>query len=106
MIDHKTLEDNAFEGATASTQLGVQCHGPSSVTVSTARTDAYGVQLRNDGSLYSKITVNGKDATAGINVPITQGLTTPLTITSTLIKRGNVTPGQFSGSTVVTISPP
>lgn len=106
VIDHKSLMDNAVDGATASTQVYVQCHGPASLAVSTSRTDSYGVRLKSDGSLYSKITVNGQDATAGINVPITQGLATPLTITSTLVKRGNVTPGQFSGSTVVTISPP
>ncbi|MFV3381013.1 MULTISPECIES: hypothetical protein [Pseudomonas] len=106
MIDHKTLADNAVDGATASTQLNVQCRGPASVTVSTTRTDAYGVRLKADGSLYSKVTVNGKDATAGINVPITQDLNTPLTITSTLVKRGDVMPGQFIGSTVLTVSPP
>ncbi|WP_207815341.1 hypothetical protein [Pseudomonas sp. 50_B] len=106
VIDHKILMDDAVDGATASTQIQMQCRGPASVTVSTSRTDSYGVRLKSDGSLYSKITVNGKDATAGINVPITQDLATPLTITSTLVKRGNVTPGQFSGSTVVTISPP
>ncbi len=106
VIDHKTLADNAVDGATASTQLNVQCRGPASVTVSTTRTDAYGVRLKADGSLYSKVTVNGKDATAGINVPITQDLNTPLTITSTLVKRGDVMPGQFIGSTVLTVSPP
>ncbi|MGY1449362.1 MrpH family fimbial adhesin [Pseudomonas chlororaphis] len=106
VIDHKSLMDNAVDGATASTQVYVQCHGPASLSVSTSRTDSYGIRLKSDGSLYSKITVNGKDATAGINVPITQDQPTPLTITSTLVKRGNVTPGQFSGSTIVTISPP
>lgn len=106
VINHKTLADNAVDGATASTQLNVQCRGPASVTVSTTRTDAYGVRLKADGSLYSKVTVNGKDATAGINVPITQDLNAPLTITSTLVKRGDVAPGAFLGSTVVTVSPP
>lgn len=106
VIDHKNLMDDAVDGATASTQVYVQCRGPASLAVSTSQTDSYGVRLKSDGSLYSKITVNGQDATAGINVPITQGLATPLTITSTLVKRGNVTPGQFSGSTIITISPP
>lgn len=106
IIDHKTLADNALEGATASTQLNVQCRGSTSMTVSTTDTDAYGVRLKSDGSLYSKVAVNGKDATAGIDVPITQGQITPLTITSTLVKRGDVMPGQFIGSTVLTILPP
>ncbi|WP_159388361.1 MrpH family fimbial adhesin [Pseudomonas sp. R32] len=105
-IDHKNLADNVLDGATASTQLYVQCRGPASVTVSTSQTDIYGVRLKDDRSLYSKITVNAEDATKGINVPISQGVATPLTITSTLMSRGNVTPGAFLGSTIVTISPP
>ncbi|MFV3336561.1 hypothetical protein ACNFB1_05160 [Pseudomonas sp. NY15349] len=106
VIDHKTLMDNAVNGATASTQVNVRCQGPASITVSTSQTNAYGVRLTNDGSLYSRITINGKDATAGINVPITPGSGKLLTITSTLVKRGNVMPGAFFGSTVVTVSPP
>ena len=105
-IDHKSVMDNAVDGATASTKLYVQCQGPASLTVSTTRTDAYGVRLKSDGSLYSNVTVNGKDATAGIEVPITQGQNTPLTVTSTLVKRGDVMPGEFIGFTVLTISPP
>jgi hypothetical protein len=105
-INHKHLPDNALDGATASTQLSVLCRGPASVTVTASRTDSYGVRLRDDNSLYSRITVNGKDATAGINVAVTNGLASPLNIESTLVTRGTVTPGAFSGSTVITISPP
>ncbi len=105
-IDHKSLPDNALDGAKASTQLSLQCRGPASVTVSASRTNTYGVQLRDDGSLYSKITVNGKNATAGINVAVVDGLNTPLDITSTLSTRGTVIPGPFSGTTVITVSPP
>lgn len=105
-IDHKSLPDNALEGAKASIQLNLQCRGPASVTVSASRTNTSGVRLRSDDSLYSKITVNGKDATAGINVAVVDGLNTPLDITSTLSTRGTVTPGPFSGSTVIIVAPP
>lgn len=105
-IDHKNLADNVLDGATASTQLYVKCRGPASVTVSASRTNTYGVRLREDNSLYSKITVNGKDATTGINVPVNDNVSSPLNITSTLVSRGTVTPGAFSGSTVITVSPP
>lgn len=105
-IDHKILMDNAVNGATASTYVNMRCQGPASVTVSASRTDTNGIRLRDDGSLYSRITINGKDATAGINVPITQGVGKLLTVTSTLVKRGNVTPGTFYGYTVLTVSPP
>ncbi|WP_157687027.1 MrpH family fimbial adhesin [Pseudomonas alkylphenolica] len=105
-INHKNLPDNALDRAQASTQLSLQCRGPASVTVSASRTNTFGVRLRDDGSLYSKITVNGKDATAGVNVAVADGRNTPLDITSTLSTRGTVTPGPFSGSTVITVSPP
>ncbi|WP_143501245.1 hypothetical protein [Pseudomonas sp. Irchel 3H3] len=105
-INHRSLYDNKVDGAMASTQLYLQCLGPTSVTVSTSRTDASGVQLRSDGSLYSKITVNGKDATTGINVQTTKDQATTLDVTSTLSSRGTVAPGEFSGFTVITVSPP
>ncbi|SDU99626.1 MrpH family fimbial adhesin [Pseudomonas mucidolens] len=105
-INHRNLPDNALNGAKASTQLDLQCRGPASVTVSASRTNSSGVQLRSDGSLYSRVTINGKDATTGINVKVSDGLTTKLDITSTLSSSGTVAPGEFSGSTVITISPP
>ncbi|MGE8466654.1 MAG: hypothetical protein ACN6QE_11085, partial [Pseudomonas putida] len=93
------------DGAKASTNLSLQCRGPANVTVSTSRTNTNGVRLRDDNSLYSRITVNGKDATAGINVAVSNGQAA-LNIESTLVTLGTVTPGAFSGSTVITISPP
>lgn len=106
VINHKNLPDNALEGATASTQLNVLCRGPASVTVSASRTNTFGVRLRDDDSLYSKITINGKDATGGINLPVSENQASPINITSTLVTRGTVTPGAFSGFTVITVSPP
>ncbi|MNO57633.1 hypothetical protein D3C76_481740 [compost metagenome] len=105
-INHKNLSDNEVNGAKASTQLNLQCQGPSSVTVSTSRTDYSGVKLRSDGSLYSKITINGMDAYRGIDVQVSKGQIAKLNITSTLSTRGTVAPGEFSGSTVISISPP
>lgn len=105
-INHRTLSDAEVDGAKASTTLNLQCRGPASVTVFASRTNANGVLLRDDGSLYSKITINGKDATAGINVAVSNDQVTPMNIESTLVTRGAVTPGAFSGSTVITVTPP
>ncbi|MGX1021968.1 hypothetical protein AB7M33_004644 [Pseudomonas sp. Y3 TE3536] len=105
-INHRTLSDAKLDGAKASTTLRLQCRGPASVTVATSSTNTNGVRLRADNSLYSKITVNGEDATTGINVALTNGLARSLNIESTLVTRGTVAPGAFSGSTVITISPP
>lgn len=103
-INHSTLPDDAVEGAQASTQLSLKCASATSVRVTTSYYNWFGVLLRNDGSLYSKITVNGKDATGGIDVNVADGQPTNLDITSTLRTRGTVAPGEFSGSTVVTVS--
>lgn len=104
-IDHRTLSDNALEGAQASTQLDIKCAGNASVVVKATRTNSWGVRLRNNDSLYAEVKINGKDATNGINMAITSNLSAPLTITSTLKVRGVVAPGPFSGATVVTVMP-
>lgn len=103
-IDHRTLLDNALNGAQASTQLNLDCNRSASVTVKATRTNSFGVSLRGD-SLYSEVKVNGRDATDGINISATGNLNVPLNITSTLKTRGTVAPGPFSGSTVITVSP-
>ncbi|MBJ2261990.1 MULTISPECIES: hypothetical protein [Pseudomonas] len=106
-IDHGSLPDNKLSGAKASTQLDLQCRGSTNVTVSASRTNSLGVQLDDYWTLFSKITVNGKDATRGINVNVTDGQTSKLDITSTLsTPTGAVTPGKFTGFTVITVSPP
>lgn len=104
-IDHKTLSDNALNGAQASTSLNLNCQGSANVIIKATRTNSYGVRLKSDDSLYSEVKINDKDATNGINIPITSNLNYPLNITSTLKTRGTVTPGPFSGSTIITVSP-
>lgn len=104
-IDHKTLLDSALNGAQASTKLNVKCNASASVSVRATRTNSYGVSLRNDDSLYSVVTVNNRDSTNGIDMSVTGNLDSPLNITSTLVTRGAVAPGPFSGSTVITVTP-
>lgn len=105
-IDHKSLTDTQLNGARASIQLTVLCRGPSSVTITTSSTNYYGVKLRSDGSLYSRISINGRDASYGTYLPVRDNLPTPIEVTSNLVTYGTVAPGSFSGSTVITISPP
>lgn len=104
-VDHRTLSDSELNGAQASTRLNVRCNASASISVRAARTNTWGVRLRNDDSLYSVVTINTRDATNGINMSVTNNLDSPLNIISTLVTRGTVTPGPFSGSTVITVSP-
>lgn len=106
IIDHGELADSAIEGNEAETTLQLTCTGTSSVTVSASKESPDGIKLRADGSLYSKITIEGKPAAAGVPIDVAGGLATPVTIKSQLFSAGSVEPGGFSGSTVLTISPP
>lgn len=99
-IDHKTLSDNAVDGALAATKLYIRCEKPTSLTVNATRTNVRGVKLRYDDSLYSAIKVNGQDATDGIKIQNNAWIT----ITSTLKANGDIEPGPFLGSTVITVS--
>lgn len=106
IITHTPVSDREINMSTASTVLKVQCSGPSSVTVTASRPDSRGVPLRDNGSLFSSITVNGEDATSGVNVRLPDGRNGSLNIRSRLSSIGTVKPGPFSGSTVITVSPP
>ena len=104
-VDHRALSGSELNGAQASTRLNVRCNASASISVRAARTNTWGVRLRNDDSLYSVVTINTRDATNGINMSVTNNLDSPLNIISTLVTRGAVAPGPFSGSTVITVSP-
>lgn len=104
-INHNTLSDNALNGAQASTTLSLLCAGSASVIVKASRTNSYGVRLRSDDSLYSEVKINGKDATAGINVAVENNMSVPINVSSTLKARGAVAPGYFSGATIITVTP-
>lgn len=105
-ISHGNISDANVDGEEAAVTLQLTCSGASSVTASVS--NASGVKLRADGSLYSKITIEDKDPAAGVGVPIQvqQGVPTPISVKSTLFTNGTVEPGYFYGSTVLTISPP
>ncbi|MHC2144083.1 MrpH family fimbial adhesin [Pseudomonas sp. 210_17 TE3656] len=105
-IDHNNVSDAAIDGNEASVTLQLTCTGTSSVIASASKENTSGVKLRADGSLYSKLTIDGKAPANGVPVKVEEGLPTPIFIKSTLSSNGTVEPGPFSGSTVLTISPP
>lgn len=105
-INHRNVSDAAIDGNEAGATLQLTCTGTTKVIVSAGRESFAGINLRADGSLYSKLTIGDKSAAIGVSVNVNDGLPTPVTIKSTLYTKGTVEPGAFSGSTVVTISPP
>lgn len=105
-ISHGTINDDVVNGNEATTQLQLRCTGSSSLIVTASKENRSGVKLRADGSLYSKLTINGRPAADGVSVPIMEGVSKTISLKSTLYSSGAVEPGSFSGSTVMTITSP
>ncbi|MFY0475203.1 MrpH family fimbial adhesin [Achromobacter marplatensis] len=105
-INHHDISSDAIDGNEAETQLQLVCTGATSVTVKTTADDTLGVKLREREGLYSKLTIDGKKTANGLLVKIEDGLPTNVSLKSTLVTKGIVKPGDFAGSTVLTISPP
>lgn len=106
LLDHHVVFDDAINGNEAETQLQLTCSGISQVKATAATEDPKGIKLKADGSLYSVLSINGKPASDGVKVNVEPGLITYINLKSTLAQKGQVEPGPFSGSTVLTISPP
>ncbi|MCO7612840.1 hypothetical protein NJH83_21645 [Pseudomonas chlororaphis] len=108
IIDHGRISNDidTLNLSSAETTLRLTCTGKGTVTASASKESPTGIKLRDDGSLYSKITIDGKPAAAGVRINVEKGYATPITIKSQLYSNGVVKPGVFSGSTVLTIAPP
>ena len=105
-ISHGVINDNDVNGNEAATQLQLKCTGGSSLILTAGKESLSGVKLRVDGSLYSRLTIEGKSAAEGVSVPVIEGVPKAISLKSTLYSNGKVEPGYFSGSTVMTISSP
>lgn len=105
-IVHDNVSERAIDGNEAVTNLQLSCTGASSVIIYASRESDSRVNLRADGSLYSKLTIEGKPAAQGASIKVQEGVSTPVLVKSTLFSKGTVEPGEFSGSIVLRISPP
>jgi len=105
-LEHGNLADNAVNGAQATTQLSLQCTGITQVSVRAGQENPLGVRLRDDNSLYSRISINDKAAAEGVLVSVAANQITRIQVKSTLVTSGQVEPGPFSGSTVLTVTLP
>jgi len=105
-INHHDVSSAAISGNEAEIQLQLVCTGTSSVIASTGPDHWLGVRLRTDEELYSKLTIDGQSTADGVSIAVAEGLPTNITLKSTLVAKGTVTPGEFYGSTVLTLSPP
>lgn len=105
-IDHGKISDSYIDGNEALAIIQLTCTGASKVLLYTKQENRSGVKLRPDGSLHSKLTIDGKNTADGIYINITEGAPIPVSIKSTLFSTGGIEPGGFSGSTVLVITSP
>lgn len=106
VINHGNLNETTVEGNQADITLQITCSGPGSV-IATIGKGSSRVALNEEGTLYSIITLNNQDAAAGVPIQVAGEVGRSLYLASTLFTtKGAVKPGAFSGSTVLTISPP
>jgi hypothetical protein len=100
-IDHGEIRAGSLEGATATTHYILSCSGKGRVLVKTTETYRYGVSLRSDGTLYTKIKINDMTTTLGGAIFNITSDRVDMVIKSTLVTRGRVKAGPFYGSTVI-----
>lgn len=105
-INHREMFSDAIDGNEAETQLQLTCTGSTIIKVYTRGDDPLGVKLRANEGLYSTLTIDSKKTSNGVFLDIENGSPRNISLKSTLVTKGVVNPGAFSGSTVLMISPP
>ena len=100
-LNHGTLTRQELEGHEVSETVSISC--TTSQTLKLFIYSADNVQLRDDGSLYSELYMNGNVlGTAGFTLDVAEQEN--VTVKSVLRTNGSVAAGEFSGSTVMLIT--
>lgn len=100
-LNHGTLTRQELEGHEVSETVSINC--TTSQTLKLFIYSADNVQLRDDGSLYSELYMNGNVlGTAGFTLDVAEQEN--VTVKSVLRTNGSVAAGEFSGSTVMLIT--
>ncbi|HIE0703979.1 TPA: PapG chaperone-binding domain-containing protein [Serratia marcescens] len=101
-LPHNIVYRDAIDGNKAAATITIDCeHKPSNIRIKLfeAMTKSNEVKLRPDGSLFSKLKINGVDGETGISISNAIGSHT-FEISSTLRSVGQPATGAFSGSGV------
>lgn len=100
-LDHGTLSKRELEGHEVTENVSINCTNAETLKLYIFSAD--NVQLRDDGSLYSELYMNDTIiGTTGFTIDVTER--TQVSVKSVLRTNGNVTAGEFSGSTVMLIT--
>ncbi|HIE1062985.1 TPA: hypothetical protein ACXJQO_004522 [Serratia marcescens] len=105
VLPHGSLDQNVLNGNTKSVTVMISCTKTATVRITAkAGNGTDTVTLRSDGSLKSRLQVNGIAGTTGatVSVPGTSG--TYVQFSSTLITNGTVAAGAFYGTAVAVVT--
>lgn len=106
-LTHGNVQLKNIEGHHVSQTGYVRCTQDMDVIVYAAGAGGSGmVNLRNDGSLQSRLTIGGVSGSTGVRIRALSGVKMPLVFTSTLTKVGNVEAGSFFGSATAILTVP
>lgn len=103
-LDHGELATDAVNGHKRSENVRISCTYPANANLTVFSKDANEkIMLKNDGSLYSTVNIDGVPGPTGKKINIPQGGTT-INLESTLHTAGNVEAGPFSGTAILVIN--
>ncbi|KYG17281.1 hypothetical protein D3C81_37320 [compost metagenome] len=103
-IDYGIVHSDRANGLVAQTVIHASCTQDMSIKVIDATGVGSTVNLRPDGSLKAKITINGVPMATGYSFTATPS-GTALNIKAELVSSGDVLPGYFNGVAILVISP-
>lgn len=106
-LTHGQVQLRDIEGHQARQTGYVRCTQEMDVMVYLAGSAGNGmVNLRNDGSLQTRLTIAGVSGSTGVRVHALAGIKMPLEFASTLTKVGAVEAGDFFGSATAILTMP
>ncbi|WP_199638687.1 hypothetical protein JEM67_26235 [Serratia sp. PAMC26656] len=103
-IDYGIVHSDRANGLVAQTVIHASCTQDMSIKVIDATGVGSTVNLRPDGSLKAKITINDVPMATGYSFTATPS-GTALNIKAELVASGDVLPGDFNGIAILVISP-
>lgn len=109
LFEHQSLSNSQLEGNTVTKTISLDCTGDTDALIYAGPTiNSYSgsIALNSDGTLNSKISINGNQATKnGVKVKINSGKNS-LLVSSTLHSNGkSISSGSYTGSGVLVIEP-
>lgn len=106
-VDHGSISNTNLNGQVKSVSGTINCTQSASLNIyARSTTGERYVYLNSNSAFYSRPLINNQDGWNGVNIPVSgSNVNNPFTFTSELHTTGGViTPGYYSGNSIVIIS--